>query len=484
LSDVWGRTAPTRSAPRLTAPRGLPLAYGSLFALAVALRLMLCWANPPENAFDDHFEPIRMIMKTGAIPAKDACFECYHPPVFYWTSAMIGKAARALGLSDAGTMKLLQLLVCIAGILTVAVCYPIVQRFPLPDRAKLLAFGTVCLLPRHIYMSAMHGNDTLAYLLAALAVYLALVMFERNAPPAIVVAVGAVVTVAIFTKYTSVALLPAMAVALLRAWRGAAIAPHRRLLIAALGTVVLPSLLLAGSMAGNLQRYGTVFPWNVSIYDPSLHRPRDPGGIDFFSFKPWEKVDDLVLVPGELHSFWTLVYSGMWFDTEPYFVSYLDANEPWWERYYAWYRGEGPYPGRNPSISRLTRITGAGFILLGLVPAALVLLGLGLALSGAWRRLLPDTPAMSVALSLLVSLLAFNVAGLIALTLRLPVYNAMKPSYLLTATPSFMISLALGAAWCGRSETWRRILGVAFGILFALAIVHIVHVSVAILGAS
>jgi hypothetical protein len=32
-------------------------------------------ANPPENAFDDHFKPVKLIMQTGKIPAKDACFQ-------------------------------------------------------------------------------------------------------------------------------------------------------------------------------------------------------------------------------------------------------------------------------------------------------------------------------------------------------------------------------------------------------------------------
>jgi hypothetical protein len=53
----------------------------------------LCWANPPYNAFDDHFEPILMIMKSGVTPAKNVCFQCFQPPVFYWLSALIGDAA-------------------------------------------------------------------------------------------------------------------------------------------------------------------------------------------------------------------------------------------------------------------------------------------------------------------------------------------------------------------------------------------------------
>src|SRR5438552_15036675 len=64
-----------------------------LFCAGAALRLLLCWFNPPQNAFDNHYEPIFLIMERGAIPVKDVCFNCYHTPVFYWISSFMGKMA-------------------------------------------------------------------------------------------------------------------------------------------------------------------------------------------------------------------------------------------------------------------------------------------------------------------------------------------------------------------------------------------------------
>ena len=93
------------------------------FGLAVVVRVLLCWANPPANSFDDHFTPILMIIKSGIIPAKNACFQCYQPPVFYWISAMIGKLALTVGASGPQMIKLLQFVCCFYGILTVAICY-------------------------------------------------------------------------------------------------------------------------------------------------------------------------------------------------------------------------------------------------------------------------------------------------------------------------------------------------------------------------
>lgn len=459
---------------------GSSLLFLSFFALGVLVRVLLCWANPPYNAFDDHFEPILMTMKSGVIPAKDACFQCFQPPVFYWISALIGEAALEAGMPLPHVIKLLQFVGCAAGILTVAVCYLILQKFPLSDFARLACFGTVCFLPRHIYMSAMHSNDTIAYLFVALSVYLAILALERGLSRSSLAALGVVVTITAFTKYTAFAVLPAISAALFHAYRRRLVASRGRIAIALLATVVLPSSVLAGYMLNNAKHYGSPLPWNLSIYDPSLHRPRDAGGISFVSFEPWAKLDDLILVPGELHSFWTLIYSGMWFDTEPYFLSYLDSNRDWWQRYHSWYRGQGPFPGRNPSLSGLTILTGDGLILLGLVPLILVVIGLALCVSGRWSGLFQATPAQSAALSLFPTLLAFNAAGVIALTLRLPVYNAMKPSYFLISTPAFMIFLGLGGMLCEKQAIFKWTLSILLGALFALAITHVLHIVLSI----
>jgi hypothetical protein len=79
-------------------------------------------------------------------------------------------------------------------------------------------------------------------------------------------------------------------------------------------------------------------------------------------------------------------------------------------------------------------------------------------------------------LSLFPVLLGFNIAGIIALTLRLPVYNSIKPSYLLNAMPAFMIFIALGLMLLEKNKILRRTTLVALGTLFALVTVHMLHI--------
>ena len=453
-----------------------------LFCLAAVLRVLLCWANPPRNSFDDHYTPILMIIQTGMTPAKDACFQCYHPPVFYWISAIIGKFALTTGASEEQMMKLLQFLCCFYGILTVGMCYLILKQFPLSSFSRLLAFGTVCFLPRHIYMCAMNSNDTISYLFVAISIYLVTVAWQRGLPLWSLGALSAVLLITVFTKYTAFAALPAALAPFLLAFFKRLVIPRWKALASVAGIVVLPLSILTAYMLSNVRHYGSPLPWNLKMYDPSLHRPRDDAGISFFTFKPWEDVKTPLLAPGKLHSFWTLIYSGMWFDTEPRFQRYLDSNSDWWIHYFGWYRGEEGFPGRNPSLSDRTILEASGLIVLGIFPAVLMLAGFCLSVKYAiiGGGPLQPTPAQGICFGMFPVLVVFNAVGIIALTLRLPVFNSMKPSYFLGAMPAFAIFLALGLMPWERNETVKRVVIVAFSALFMLAILHVLHIVSAI----
>jgi hypothetical protein len=451
-----------------------------LFAVATALRLLLWWTNPPQNAFDEHFEPILMIMQTGEVPAKDACWQCYHPPVFYWTSAMVGKAAAEAGMPMPQILKLIQFLSCLYGALTLAVLYLILRKSPLSDTAKLLVFGTICMLPRHIYMSAINANDSLSYLLAALSVLGLLVAFEKRLSLQVVVPLTAVMTITLFTKYTAFILVPAFIVALSAAYR-MQLVPKKQLVQSVFLLVGIPLAVLAFSMASNFRAYGDLLPWNVNRLDPSLTQPRDPEEIDFWTFKPWESLQSPILEPGRMHSFWTLVYSGMWFDNEPKFIYFLDEDQTWWDHYYAWLMGKAPYPGRNPSLSRSGRLIGSGLVLFGLVPLALMLSGLYQYLRGGSSHFGAANAAYLTAMPLFPTLLLMNASGIIALTLRLPVYTAMKAGYFLISLPAFAVFLGLGIMLIEKKGAWMTGISAAFGILWVLAAAHIIQIALAML---
>ena len=450
------------------------------FAVAVASRVLLWWANPATNAFDDHYEPILLIMQTGTIPAKDACWQCYHPPVFYWISAAVGRAAMAFHVDFQQLLKILQFIPCLYGILTVGVVYLILRRLPLSEPARFLAFAVVCVLPRHVYMSAMHSNDTISYLFVALGVYLLLLALENGLPARLLVATSAVVAVAIFTKYTAFAILPTIVVVFALLLRGRPLPSGRRIAIAAAMVLLVPLILLGAYMGSNQARYGSPLPWNVDQLDPSRSQPRDEAPMNYFSFEPWETVGSPIIAPGRMHSFWTLLYTGMWFDNEPRFLLYMDANPPWWKHYYAWLRGEEPYPGPNPSLPGLTRFLGAGLLTLGLVPVFLVAAGFVVCcrrMGTAWRS---GGGVAGVELSLFPTLFACSAAGIVLLSIRLPVYSMVKASYLLVALPAFAVFLALGVMSCESRAALRRAISAALGVQCLLAAAHVVQIAAAL----
>jgi len=88
------------------------------------------------------------------------------------------------------------------------VIHLILQKLSLSNFSRWGALGIICFLPRHIYASALHSNDTIAALAVALSLYLLLLVRERDFAYAWVVATGVAVVVALFTKYTAFVVLP------------------------------------------------------------------------------------------------------------------------------------------------------------------------------------------------------------------------------------------------------------------------------------
>jgi len=460
------------------------LDYKSLFILffisGSLLRILLCWSNPPGNFFDNHFEPILLIMKTGAIPGKNDCWQCYHPPVFYWISAMAGHVAVHLGMVNlAQLLKFFQFVVCFYGILTLVVLYLILKKLPLSNFSRLLAFGTACFLPRHIYMSAINSNDTISYLFVAVSIYLLLIAIEKKFPFLLLLSVSIVISATLFTKYTSFVVLPIVLMLFASLAYKRLFASRKQALLSFVLIILVPVTILSAHLIWNKKHYDSPLPWNVTRSDPSLIQPRDSEHFDFFTFKPWESIDLPIIVPGRMHSFWTLVYNGMCFDNEPKFLYFLVANQSWWDHYYGWLRGEEKFPEESPSMSQPTRLLGAGLTAVGLFPLLLMVRGFGNFFSRSWRSRI--TAEEVVKMSIFPTLLVSNMAVMIALAVRLPVYAAAKASYFLNSLPAFVVFLSLGLMTCEKSKHLKWTVMIAFSFLFCLASMHILHVVLSIL---
>ena len=459
------------------------------FLCAIVLRISLCWYNPPQNSFDDHFTPIKLILETGDIPAKDACWQCYQPPVFYYVSAIFVRAFLTMGINKIYLPKILQFINCFYAILTIYLIYLILNKLKIPDFSKILSFGIICFLPRHIYMSAMHSNDTMTCLFVSLFIYLLLVAIENKFSFLSLFALSISMTIAIFTKYTALVVIPVAIVGFAAVFLYRVVTPSKKTFAVLILALLLPTILFGVHLKDNIDNYGKPLPWNDNLLNTAVVQPNDREGINYFDFKPWEYVNNPIVSPGQMSSFWTLIHAGMWFDTEPKLIFFANPPSEWWIEYFSWLRGERKYPYiynppsngiiNNP-LSSYSRFLGAELITLGLIPLSFFMIGL---YKTIFRTLIFRKDKNSIdytQICIFASLLISNIAGIIYLTIRAPVYSSIKALYFMNSLSAFSVFTSVGLGYIERNSHIKKIIALLLISLFLFSCLHIIQICYAL----
>jgi hypothetical protein len=451
---------------------------GSLLGAGAALRLLLYWRNPPTNAFDDYFEPVLRLIATGRLAPKDACWECCQPPVFTWIAAAWGSLWMRAGLSRWAVLKIMQLLPALFGVAYLPVTWAILRRLPLDASSRRLALGLVCFLPLHIYLSAMFSNDTLSYLLVALALLCLMTLLERNGAARWALAASIVITLAVFTKYTALALLPAAAVALGAAWLRRSAREHARWGRTAVLLFALPVVLIGLDVRRDLHDFGRAFPDGPDIQGLTIDQPPGPDRVSFLDFHPWRALRHPILDPSTIDSFWSNLQNRLWFDVEPRFLYYTDPDREAWDAYYLYLRGESPTPPPHELLSARTRTLAALLLGLGLVPTILCALGAVRVVRDrvARGRAPDDGCGRSGVWLVLGTLLIANVAALLQYAVRYPFFSHMKTSYVLGALPVYAALVAAGLGALRRVRPAWTIAAALMALLFAVSAAHVLQI--------
>ncbi|MGD8453404.1 MAG: hypothetical protein PVJ57_16450 [Phycisphaerae bacterium] len=433
--------------------RGLVCA---ILAAGVALRLALALAIPPDRAYDDHYEPVRIMLDKGVLPSAADCWECYQPPLYYVISAGPAALARsiaaAMGAPDTAEQaarRALQIVSFLAGCATLWVCRLILRRFPELTRHEALGLAFVAFLPRHVYMSAMATNDALTYLAASLAVYAALRTHAAGWPTRGCVLTGLAAGTAVLCKGYGWVTVAAI---LLLIWlftrvRGTT-PPRRELTRPLLLTAAAAFALGIWLVARNVWIYEHPHVDNFEMFPETPMRYQPPGSIGQTSFASL-RCRDLLTHPWvhvtHVDSFWTQLYARLWFDYEG-FNTTLGPYPPWsrlWDRCAtaepAWngnrwdmllsYADDEVPPGFR-RVAVVAYIAGAPLTLA-------VLCGLVLAALRARRD-------FRFALILVHALFALSVP--LVQTLRLPHFAAMKAAFALSSLTSAAVLAALPVA--------------------------------------
>ncbi|MEE8476379.1 MAG: hypothetical protein V3T01_13545 [Myxococcota bacterium] len=402
-------------------------------AAAVGVRVWTALSGPLMWGYDawGHVAYALFLDLYRGVPWADQGWSYFHPPLHYafgWALAQFGNGEVL--------MRGLPLLASAASLATAALASGVVRRVsPSRPGLALLGFTAVALLPVHLYMSSMPGNELTETLLAAAAVA-AFILNESSARPTRMAAagVGLLLGLSLLTKFSG--LLPLVAVTVSLALRPLLAGPWResagRAFARAAVTGIVALAVASPYYARNLATFG--MPFQLSRDFPLVTQveidqpPGSRGWIDYVAVSPRLFSDPNPLARHMLHSVWGTVYLNVWAD------SYRESDV-----------------ARALEAEREERRSSSVMAALGLGPLALALAGALLAARDVRRGRRRATYVPLLVLSAVV------IGAFAGFAWRVPIWSALKASYLLGLSLPYAVFIARVAEFlASRPSLWLR----------------------------
>ena len=393
----------------------------SLVAVGAALRCAVWALNPPNNAFDDHLEVVAFVARNWATPDSWACWECYQPPLYYWTAAGVLHAAWWITHSYWISWKVVQALSTAASIAALLATLAVIcLAGPTCYRPRIASYAVLALLPTDIFTASFISNDCLVQLFVSLAVYSYVRRSLTNEVRASLLwttLLAVTVSAACWTKQSGLVATLLLAIAafdVLASHTGRSQSAHLAMIAGALIvslTAPVYSFLRSGQWLVSNQQY---FDWAASQLPGSLSRTT------FSDLRLWRLWKHPFMAGATMGSFWTELFARLWFDYEPKFMS----------------------------STGLTRSVGRYAYVCGMVWVAVACLGLWRLLAGrALQTRLPRVILALLALYLTVPLLQ---------TFRFPYFSSMKATFALPGITG--LGLLVGAGATVVPHRWSQVL--------------------------
>jgi hypothetical protein len=421
-----------------TPRRGRERALGALLVLlGVSIRVWNAAFYPAHWGFDGRFnwEYLERLRTSWALPAPHELWAAAHPPLFYYTGALLSLVLGNPPLER--TANAVAALSALAGLLAIALCGHLVWCESGEHRRTNLALLVLLFLPVHVYASAMLNEEMLAASLGTAALYAGtLALGARSGPPGLARAacIGALAGLALLTKLSGLLVVVALVASFL--WVGVRSGERGRWARCATWVAVAAGAIGGGYYLRNLLAYGYLYPYGLEVHDIMFTMPPgDRGLLDYVRVPLATWLDPQLLHPDLLRSVWGSTYATAWFDGHRMFL-----------------------PRALPEV----RLHGTALTVLGLLPTLAFLVGLARGIRRIWRR--EDGVD-----ALLVAMVALCVAGYVLFTWRNPWFASLKASYLLPiALPfAFYASEAL-AGWMRRGRAMALLLGLWLAALVVL----------------
>lgn len=410
-----------------------------LLLVGFVLRFSIFLSTPSYITFDNHFEPIMLWLKNGHIPLPNECFQCYQPPLYYSVFYFLAQIKLWLGFEVSEYDKVLQFGHLIIGMATLLVSWLVIKQFKIDKKAKLLSFAILVFLPKHIYMSVMFSNDTLVYFSVVLVAYF-LLKWKNKPTWSNSIFLGISITAAVFSKGNGLVVLPATAAAVLLVLVVEKFQSSR--FLKAVVIAFIPLLLYTPYVWQRHQLLGNPYKMNVDIFNIPMQQ--QPGAqFDYVSFKPWEFVKMPTIYEGNMHSFFTMIYSRMWVEGEAKFSVFIDhkVNENFWIEQSDWYGDYNSPIVLTPEMLTLKyRISNGILVILGLLPLLSIIIGLLISLKISITYFGKD----SVITLFLLLLVVGNIIGIYITSSNFPFYSFVKAAFFLVSIPAFLVFSAKG----------------------------------------
>jgi tetratricopeptide (TPR) repeat protein len=373
-----------------------------LLFIFAALWSLLFWNNArllPFNAgFDakEHLEYISYIQEHRALPLPSEGWEMYQPPLYYLIAAGSLTACK-LSTGDSASIYVLRSLGLLFGIVQFVLVF-FSLRFLFPARTAFVGLLLAVCLPMQLYLAHYVTNEMLAAALATTTLYLCLRLLRSDTPRASQFAwLGLALGGAMLAKVTCVLLLPILiaAIAGKLAYARAPIAISLR----HLGLLLAICFAVCGWHYTHIWlRFGTplVGNWDVISGFPWWQDPGYRTAADYLRFGR-SLLNPLFC---GFAGFGDGIYSTLW--------------------------GDGLCGGTaSVNVAWNQQLMAAGY-LWALVPTALILVGVGVAITQFIRK-------PSSELFLLIGFCTVIPLGLIFMTLKVPSYAQVKAFYALSA---------------------------------------------------
>ncbi|OYU96167.1 MAG: hypothetical protein CFE21_07070 [Bacteroidetes bacterium B1(2017)] len=294
----------------------------AIISLGGILRLTVFWVSPFNNSYDDHLEVIQFYSESFNLPAPFQCWECYQPPLYYYTCAAVYKIAESLGVDKLTCWKMVQFINPFLSIILIIIVYQILLLFKMPKLSIAVTLSFIVILPRDIFTSAMIGNDYMLVFFAILSFYLFLkTLFAlRNGINVwiwfILLILSA--TLGSITKQHGLLIhLFSFSIFLVLCKK-----IYRKKLIFAIPILLIAILLSISNELWKFNQTGELLVSNQHYFDYAKNQ--FPGSIDkveFFSFRIFELYQEPFISERTSASFFTELFARTFYDYEWRFIS-------------------------------------------------------------------------------------------------------------------------------------------------------------------